>query len=184
MDQGLCVSSEHGRIERNSNRDLSKIEFFDFDPFKKDHVTALTAMIFQFYAENYHRDMGELLELTIDGKTISCLEAEAEIYRFTNDGAKILLSSIGGTFCGFIIYHLIYDCVLVIRAMYADSEMRKTGLGGLFIGQFPLVKKLIFSTYKKNPPSTMLSSIRGAKVFSEDEESLYWEAEWAKQQKT
>lgn len=91
---------------------------------------------------------------------------EAKLCQFLSEGMKIKMAMINGRQVGFLIYKLVFDCIMVVRGAYFDEPIRKMGLlREITMASGPNVKRVISQSYNFNSEDVMN---KREKVFSDE----------------
>lgn len=108
------------------------------------------------------------------------LKAEAKVYQLQAERCGIQLVWKDGAIIGFMLYHLAYDCILLIKGMYIEPAHEGKGLGkGRLIASLGKpIKRLFFQSYASNPPERMLKITPEKRELHHDGDLITWEMDW------
>jgi len=125
-----------------------------------DHQFMPFASLFRkYFIEVEKREPLDDMTLTSDNGPIQTNELQTKLYSYLNEGAKIRLAYQDQMLIGFLIYHWIFDCVLIVRAIYLKPEYRNKTILRRLILSVGKVRRVISQTYKEKEPL----DIRGEK---------------------
>ena len=107
-------------------------------------------------------------------------EIESKLYYKLQSGAKVQLAYHDDEIVGFMLYHEIYDCVLVIHNMFTSPKYFNNSMGAGMINSLKKpIKKVLFQSRKNNSPSQMLKVTKNwREKLSENEDMITWEMKW------
>jgi hypothetical protein len=106
-------------------------------------------MFDKFWNEVHLENINKIIDLDVSGQNVKINGLEAKLCQFLSEGMSIKLY-IGdtGAFNGFLIYRVIFDCVMVVRGAYFDKEYRNRGLLRKIVQECcPRVTKVISQSY-------------------------------------
>lgn len=181
MDDGLCVSQEHERVDSSdSDSSVHEIKIVEFNKLDREHVKVFCGMLWEFYWTAYGRDESEWVEVDVWGHKVPVQQVEASMYMFIQDNCDIKLAMEEDECVGFLIYNLAYNCVLIVRALYTIPEREARGVGKSLVDSIDApVKKLIFQTYKPAPPQRLLDFTKSRrKEIHTAGNMITWEMDW------
>lgn len=105
-------------------------------------------------------------------------KVEIDIIGQLHKGVKIRMAFHEDRAVGFMMYNDLWDCVLIVHAMYVYPETQLRGVGKGLIWSMGDIKKVLFRTRKKNPPLRFLSVMGHDRIISEDDDHIVREMDW------
>lgn len=142
-------------------------------------------MFYDYYLEVNEEDLSREVDwTTYAGDTIRTTALEARFDYLMKHSGKVQIAIEDDEIVGFLLYHMIFDCILVIRGMYAIPSHHNKSLGKKLIQSLDqVVTKVVFQTRKAKPPEQMLSVTKPYRnKIGENETMITWEMTWAADQ--
>ena len=107
-------------------------------------------------------------------------QLQAKLYTYEREGAKIRLAYHERELIGFLIYHMIFNCIMICRAVYIKPEFRKLSVSRRLFFHDKKVKRVYAQTYgQKEPVVTGLSAEKEGRkrrrVVHEEDGMKIWE---------
>jgi len=134
-----------------------------------EYFLSLAILFRDFWLETDGSDLNYMLDCNMN-------MIEGKIFSYLEDGAKISLARAGSKFVGFVIYHIIFDTICIVRAIYLKKEYRMHFILKKMIKQLiPNVKRLYSQTYKNNHPKELGFIKKNRKIINETNSSYIWE---------
>lgn len=175
MDKGLCLSKEHDGIRSDSDGKVSSLIFKEYS---QENLPDFCGILWEFWLKVNGEDLSEPSEFShLAGHTLS--KAEAKVYHFEYERCKIQLAIENDEIVGFLVYHLAYNCVLAVEALYIEPKYEKRGLGkGLIESLNKPIKKIFFQTHINIPPERLLNLNKNSKELMRQGDLITWEMDW------
>lgn len=172
MESELCILKEYGISGGDSDSNI--LEVVDFDKSDEFQRRDLIALFWEFWLKVNREDQSLPVHYNIMGIEYEIPEIEATLYGCLHQGGKVKVAYKGETMVGFMLYHMAFDCVAIIRHMYCLVDKLAK----------PLVDstdalKVIFQTRKENPPTRLLEITKPFRSkIKEDDKLITWEMNW------
>ncbi len=183
MECELRVPEEHGSIVCDDNGAVPEITYRPVDRYDAKWVDKFIPIFWEYWAMVNEEDRGKVIEFNILGQKHKVLDIEAILYKYFNDGAKVQVAVKNNEIISFMLYHIAYECVVGITAMYSLPGEESNGLGkGLVNSLGKPVKKIIFQTRKLKKPHRLFELTEKYRklIYDNTEANLYiWEMTWA-----
>jgi hypothetical protein len=128
---------------------------------KTDHYPLLK-LLDQMHIEVHQDDLNMFYEA--NGLKLNGIEGKLCLY--LEEGCKIRVAEAKGKLVGFLIYHLIYDVILICRGVYFEENYRKQAcLYGIF-KEFVRngLKKIYSQTFDENEPNELRGEKSGKRI--------------------
>lgn len=125
-------------------------------------------------------DLSYTENVPVLGVNFEMLGVDIHLCWLKSQGAKIQLAMDKGECVGFLLYHLIADCIIYVRGLYLYPEYEGNKIGvGLINSLGKPIKKIIFQTQKERLPARMFSHVGARRqLIHEDNKLVTWEMEW------
>lgn len=132
----------------------------------------------KYWLEVFEEDINKIVEVTgSNGDKLKCNLIEGELtYLFDLQKCECRVAELEGKIIGFMFYHLIFDCVLVTRAICFSEPYRNSKLlRKMVLGISPSIRRVLSQTRKlKNPKNIRGEKPMRKKIF-EGKEFIVWE---------
>lgn len=163
MESGIRLLEKSVSDGGSSKSNFSGVIFRDYNSITDR--CALVIMLYDFMKVVHDRDGLKLLENKYSA--IDC-----EIAKYEDEKCLVWLAQDGDRLVGFVIFNLIYDCIVAVRAAYFSPEYRHNGLLNRFYerGLEKGFKKFYYQTYKTRKPF-----VANDILISENDELITWE---------
>ena len=116
----------------------------------------------QMLIEVHQDDMNRIFE----GNGLKINGIEGKLCTYLEDGCSIQIAESKGRMVGFLIYHLIFDTIMVCRGIYFAPEYRKkSGMYGImrkFVRNG--VKKIYSQTFEEHEPAELQGERGGNRI--------------------
>ncbi len=180
MDKGLCIPKEHGRDGSKGDSGLLPVVYSPLNANDPDEYSQFMVLFWECYRQTQDVDMGGHDEIEEDGRKIKLYLIEQEFDVFYVKGAKFQVAKRGSEVIGIMVYHSIYDCVLVIHFLFIEEKNYNRGIGCKFVSSIESpVKRVIFQTNKKIVPSQFLKSVeKFRRKIHDGDKFTVWEMDW------
>lgn len=178
MDKDASIHSERRSDRTDSHDTIHKVEFREFD-LKKDTLF-LSELYWQFCFDVNQEDLSGSSIHVIDGAEVEVFESQARIYGYLSAGCRIQCAFVNGVLAGFLIFHEIFDRIVVIRAMFIDRWAHQYKLGkGLINSLQKIPNTILFQTRKQIEPDRCLKVTESHRSkIAEDEHFITWSMTW------
>ena len=126
--------------------------------------------------DKYWKDVhGEDLNKTMQAEQYEVNGLEAKIYEYIHVyRANIRVLEDEGKIVGFTIYHIAFECIMIILGVYLDAEYRSKGLLKKMVFSVPHeIKKIFSQTY----PHKAHEDVPRKKIYEKDG-LITWENFW------
>lgn len=125
-------------------------------------------MFHEFSVETDVEDVNKQLD--------GCHYIDAKLMHYETDGAKVKMVWDKERPVGFMVYHLIYDCVLVVRAIYIKKQYRmKSFMRTLVLSPSKDIKRVFSKTLIDKEPNEIKGEKPKRKRIFQDDTSIVWE---------
>lgn len=106
-------------------------------------------------------------------------DVEAKILRLIQDGYKIRLVMIEQRIVGFMLYDIIYNCILLIEGVFILPGEAQKGLGvGIIESLGKPIKKIFGQTHIGNPPKEFLKLMKRSSEILREGDLITWQGDW------
>lgn len=180
MEPKLCLPEEHRSVRSDCHGDFSGIEYLAYN-FEPEPFGPLCAIFYRYWKEVNLEDLSGVVEREFAGEKIQCLEVELKLWQLQAERCKIQLAVKDDRIIGFLLYHLAYDCVLLVEGIYVLPDAKGHGVGkGLINSLGKPIKRLYFETRQENPPQETLSFLKRfeSKELNQANGKTVWCMEW------
>lgn len=132
-----------------------------------------------YWLEVHGEDLRDFLEYESGGVRKRVSKIEGKIYEYLHiHGAKIMVAEADNRIVGFMVYHLIFECVLICLGVYFIPAYQKAArLRSIICSPSSKIKKVISQTYKSKQPNNIRGEKDTRKVVAEMGELIVWENE-------
>ena len=181
MDSGVCVPVQHRRVGSDGDRGVFEISYKPLDVSDHNQYMLFLGLFYDFHLEVNEDDLSEIIDWPLkNGTTTRTTKCEAMFDHMSDYGGKVQLVYDREDLIGFLLYHSIFDCMIVIRCMYTTSKYYDAGLGKGLINSLPIeVRRVIFQTRRTKPPEQMLKvTDKYRSKVCESDELITWEMPW------
>jgi len=180
MDQGLCVSEEQRVSINDSDRDLLSVEFRDLNLENANEFYDFLGLYWEFNFKVTGEDLNFEIEYPIGpNENIKTTALEAEYLGFVKLGGQVQVAVAQGEIVGFMLYHRVFDCILIIRGMYTAPKYYCKRIGYRLINSIEGINLILFQTRNEKPPAQMLKMTeRYRRLVGEDEKLKTWQMRW------
>ena len=125
-----------------------------------------------YWLEVHDEDLNRLIHL--ESGPMNELKAQLLVY-LELDRCKIRLAKLGQKIVGFMIYHYLFDSILIVRGIYFMPEYRKrTWLRKLTLS-VGTVKRVLSQTYTDRPPKEINGQKKNRKLIHKTDRFEVWE---------
>lgn len=157
------------------------IKFKELDLNKTIEYWEFLGLFHDYWLEVNEEETANVIDWPMkDGSVIKTTKCEAMFEWMVDLGGKVQLALDNNQMIGFLVYHEIFGCIIVIRCMYTLREYYDKGIGKGLIESIPIkAKRVIFQTRKAKPPEQMLKNSKAyrSKV-CETDLMITWEMPW------
>lgn len=178
MDSTEAVLEKPGSGDRKTYSPILSVEFIPFEWGWWDKFAP------EFWAHWYEHagiDMETPIELLDGDRSLGEVpEYELEINCLLTRGNSIQLCVRGGEVLGFMVYNLLYECVLSVPHLYFRPGFRRQKLAPALVNSLGKpIKKILFQTLADKPPELFLSSLGGRnREITRVGKLITWEMNW------
>ena len=153
MGQEFRISEESGGKPSDGDSGVFPVTYRDYN--KETDKYSLPIMIDKFFLEAHNEDINVYRE--VQGGLYSGIECQMVLW--DQEKCSYQIAQKGNKPVGFMVYNLIYECILIVRAIYFEPEYRlKSHLRRMILGVGD-VKHIYSMTYAEHEPK----EIRGQK---------------------
>jgi hypothetical protein len=165
VDDSVCVSKEYGPSERLCDSSVPGLRIKLVQG--EEHLRELVRLFKDYFEEVFWPDK-ETVEETADGP-MQIWDSEKQLLLHGEEGARIECVFQGQEMVGFFIYHLVYECILMVHAIYLVPKLRDSGAAWDIVKSVGNVKKLFF----QNRTSANPDKKRGKIIHQNDEHTIF-----------
>lgn len=144
-------------------------------------MALISGPMYDFQLITNEDDLSGMKVLNILGEPTEVHKMEAFLLSCKYQHCQFQLALNHDECVGFLMYHLIADCVLFIRGIYVYPEFEGKGLAkGLVNSLKKPVKKIIYQTRKNNPPVQLFEQTKkfNRNKIYETDNLITWEFDW------
>jgi len=143
--------------------------------YEDEQIIPFSHLFAKFWRENEGREPKDLMEYEgPNGPTVGN-EMQLKMYSYLNEGAKVKLAYRKQKLIGFMIYHWIFNSVLIARAMYIEPDFRHGAIPRRLIFSVGKVKRMFSQTYKDKGSVEIQGKKVRRNLISDDGEIQVWE---------
>jgi len=129
-----------------------------------------------------HEDLSKQVVLNVRGVNVHMQQVERDLLALQGERAEIVYAQCGGEVVGLLVYHVVADCVLYIRAEYVDSKFIGERIGFEMVTRclpHGRIKRVIFKTNNEETGSEILEIAKKHAQLLEDQDGFKtWEMGW------
>jgi len=176
MGSELRLSEELGSEPSHSESPVLEIAYRELDYASGEDAAVIGPALVDFHKLVNGEDIDSVI--TLGG--VPFHRAELKLQQHFGENAKINIATHQGVCIGFLVYHLIADCILFIRQIYVYPEWVRQRIAANLVKSIRKpVKRVIFQTRKKNEPTQLLLHVsKHAQKVYETDLVITWEMEW------
>jgi len=177
VEPELCLSKEHGGGSGDGNCDLSRITY---EPFNEKFLPEFCGLFWQYWYVVNQEDLSTVRTVVCYGEEFPMTDVEAKYYVLRAERYSFQMAKQGGVYIGFMMYHLVYDCILIIDGLFVEPQCEKLGVCKGLVNSLKTVKKVFFQTRIANPPQRLHDKLNKDAVTEvcRSETKITWEMTW------
>jgi hypothetical protein len=182
MEPGLCVSKERGINHSGSKDHILQVTWGELDQANSKEYCEFLAIYNQAYVDVANQDLLFVEHIDFCGHDVPMFRLEQELFNHTRKGGKVHLCYKESEIIGFMLYHNIYNCVLVVPYLYFYPQYYNKGLGCAMVDSLGLpIKRVVFQTHVAIPPEQFLKSTeKFRRKIHETDKMITWEMDWGR----
>jgi len=142
-------------------------------------MALLSGAFWQFQKDVNDEDLSGWRVFKVGDKEVPFQDLEVRLCCLDKEGVQFQMAVYRSECIGFLMYHLIADCILFVRGMHVEKVFQGKGIApGLVASLGKPIARVIFQTRKERPPERLLgSTVPGGerrKIY-EDDKLITWE---------
>lgn len=138
-----------------------------------DQMMPFAHLFYKYWEEVEHRKPIDLIR-SDDGLGIGN-ELQQKLYSYMEEGAKVKLAYHERELIGFLIYHCIFGCVMIVRAVYLEPKYRLKNHLRKLIFSVGRMKRIFSQTYANLEPKEIQGVKRNRKLIATIDGMNIWE---------
>lgn len=144
------------------------------------HKAELGALLWEYWFNVNQEDLSAIEVYKCYDLEFPMPKVEAKLLQLEAEGCKFKLAVEGTRIIGFLMYHLAYQCLLIVEGLFVLPEYEGKGVGKGFFNSLGPLKRVFFQTRKGNPPQKLFDIFRNdlVKVLTESDNKITWEMVW------
>jgi len=168
------LSEERRGDDSKRHRDFLPVKYIDYQP---EFLGAFSSLFADYWREVHGEELETVKVFETEDGDIITNGVEAQIYKYLyEDRAKIKIAVKGERMIGFMVYHYIFDSILICHGIYLRPEFRKANRMISLICSPGNPKRVFSQTYKgEMQPMEIRGEKKNRKLLHERENVLVWE---------
>lgn len=146
-----------------------------YRPYSDHEMGPFYVLMADYWKETEGEKARDYIEIDMDSGPAVTNDLQLKLYSYLNEGAKIMLAYKDGELIGFMIYHKVFDCILICRAIYLKANFRRAGYLNGLIHSVGEVKRVFSQTYCDREPEEIRGEKPNRKLVKSDGKINVWE---------